>query len=285
MRKPINEAASLMRAISSVDAPPPDGRVEANARTRFTVAKALAQGRVRFQYQPVVRAAAPQRPAFYEMLARLEQPGGQMLPAAQFLPLVASGLLGRSIDRLALAHAVASLRADPALRLSVNVAVESMGDAEWLQTLEAAARAPGICQRLILEIDEAAALVDTSQTIDFMNFARGFGCAFALDHFGAGATGLRHFRAFRFDMVKLDGGFVQGISRARDAQVLVECLMAVARHFEMFTIAERVEAQEDADWLRDLGVDCLQGHFCGLPLAEPLDPRPAQPVADRAAAG
>ena len=74
-----------------------------------------------------------------------------------------------------------------------------------------------------------------------MNHVRATGCAFALDDFGAGATGFKYFRDFRFDMVKIDGSFVDGVARARDAQVLIECLAAVARHFEMLTVAERVE--------------------------------------------
>ena len=110
------------------------------------------------------------------------------------------------------------------------------------------------------------------QVLDFIDHARGFGCAFALDDFGAGATGFRHFRDFRFDMVKIDGAFVQGVSRSPDAQVLVECLVKVARHFEMVTIAERVETEADAACLRALGVDCLQGYLYGRPTAQPLLP-------------
>ena len=49
------------------------------------------------------------------------------------------------------------------------------------------------------------------QTIDFMDHVRATGCAFALDDFGAGATGFRYFRDFRFDMVKIDGAFVRGV--------------------------------------------------------------------------
>ena len=107
-----------------------------------------------------------------------------------------------------------------------------------------------------------------------MDYARGFGCAFALDDFGAGATGFRHFREFRFDMVKLDGAFVQGVDHQRDAQVLIECLGAVARHFEMMVVAERVETQAEADWLRANGVDCLQGYLVGRPAARPEFPAP-----------
>ncbi len=116
-----------------------------------------------------------------------------------------------------------------------------------------------------------------------MNHVRRTGCAFALDDFGAGATGFRHFRDFRFDMVKIDGAFVQGVHRSPDSQVLVDCLLTAARHFEMVTVAERVEAPADADWLRARGVDCFQGYLYGRPAARPE--MPAEEGKDSRAAG
>jgi EAL domain-containing protein (putative c-di-GMP-specific phosphodiesterase class I) len=249
-------------------------RVESRARIRFAVAQGLAQGRMRFHYQPVVRAENPRFPAFFEMLARLELPNGAMLPAGAFMPFVEDSSLGRAIDRLALRRALEVLSADPTLRLSVNMSPLSMGDEQWLTILGAAAeRDAGACGRLILEITETAAIQDAAQTVDFMRHVRGLGPAFALDDFGAGATGFRHFRDFRFDMVKIDGAFVQDIATSPDSQVLVECLIAVARHFEMFVIAERVETEAEAAWLRRLGVDCLQGFLYGRPAAVPELPR------------
>lgn len=244
-------------------------RLEARARIRFTVAQALAQGRLGFHFQPVVRAGAPRFVAFHEMLARLRLPDGNILAAGAFLPLVAETEIGREIDRLALTRALEALEADRSLRLSINMSPLSMGDAEWLEIL-AAERWRGAAPRLILEISEDAAVSEAEQTADFLNHARGFGCAFALDDFGAGVTGFRHFRAFRFDMVKLDGGFTRDIHRERDAQVLVECLGAVAKHFDMMTVAERVEAPEDAAWLAGQGIDCFQGYLYGRPAERPL---------------
>jgi EAL domain-containing protein (putative c-di-GMP-specific phosphodiesterase class I) len=240
-------------------------RLEAKARLRFGVAQALAQGRISFHYQPVVQARNPRFPAFYEMLARMRLPDGQILPAGAFLPAVEAGPLGRAIDALALGHALEALEANPGLRLSVNMSPLSMGDEGWLATLGRAPR--GAAGRLILEITEGAAMQDVAQTIDFMDHVRAAGCAFALDDFGAGATGFRYFRDFRFDMVKIDGGFVRGVHASRDAQVLVEALGRVARHFEMLTVAEQVETEADAAWLRSRGIDCLQGYLVGRPSA------------------
>ena len=49
----------------------------------------------------------------------------------------------------------------------------------------------------------------------------------------------------------------------------------VARHFEMVTVAEQVESEADAAWLRRAGVDCLQGYLYGRPAARPELPEAA----------
>lgn len=267
------DAFRLMHAPDRTERMMAASRLEARARLRFTVAQALLQGRLVFHYQPVVRAGHPAMPAFHEMLARLRLPNGQILAAGAFLPAVEAGPLGRAIDRLALEQGVQALAADPGLRLSVNVSPLSMGDEEWLAVFARAAQAGrGVLGRLILEITEDAAMRDVAQTVDFMDHVRASGCAFALDDFGAGATGFRYFRDFRFDMVKIDGAFVRGVHAARDSQVLVECLAAVARHFEMTTVAEQVESEADAAWLAAAGIDCLQGYLYGRPAPEALLP-------------
>lgn len=256
-------------------------RFEARARIRFAVARGLAQGRLQFHYQPVVRADNPRFVAFHEMLARLRLPDGNMLAAGAFLPLIGAGELGREIDRLALADALAALAADPRLRLSINVSPLTMGDAGWLDLLEAETRR-SVTGRLILEVTEDSAIEDVGRTRDFLIHARSRGCAVALDDFGAGATGFRHFRELRFDVVKLDGDFVRGVDTARDAQVLVECLATVARHFEMMMVAERVETEAEAQWLRGQGIDCFQGYLYGRPAELPEFPAVA---AEQRAAG
>jgi len=268
---PVIDAFRLMNASNGIGSDLAMSRIEANARIRFTVAQAISQGRLGFHFQPVIRSDNGRYPAFFEMLARLRLPGGQVLPASSFLPMVESGALGKAIDCLALSAALGRLAETPGLRLSVNVSPQSMGNEDWLAILAAAHRGgSGVCGRLILEITEQAALAEADQTREFMDYIRPMGPAFALDDFGAGATGFRHFSVFRFDMVKLDGNFVRDVHKSRDNQVFVECLMRMAQHFEMLTIAERVETAADADWLTAAGVDCMQGYLFGRPAAEPM---------------
>ena len=99
-----------------------------------------------------------------------------------------------------------------------------------------------------------------------MDHVRATGCAFALDDFGAGATGFKYFRDFRFDMVKIDGGFIRGVHAARDAQVLVECLSAVAPPLRD---DDRRRAGRERGRRRTgsagSAIDCLQGYLYGRP--------------------
>ncbi len=282
----LNEGGKLLNSIGVRGSGDVTSQLEAKARVRFGVAQALSQGRMLFHYQPVVRAANTRFPAFYEMLARLRTPKDQVLAAGAFMPFVAEGPIGRAIDRLALTEALRMLAAQPSLRVSINLSPLSMGDEEWLSLFAAAARSrSGVLSRLIIEITEDAAISHAAQIIEFMNHVRACGCAFALDDFGAGATGFRHFRDFRFDIVKIDGSFTQGVHASPDNQALIECLMGISRHFEMMTVAERVETEADAEWLRAKGIDCFQGYLYGRPSAVPEMPALPEARDDNRAAG
>jgi EAL domain-containing protein (putative c-di-GMP-specific phosphodiesterase class I) len=47
----------------------------------------------------------------------------------------------------------------------------------------------------------------------------------------------------------------------------------IARQFDMFVVAEGVELAQEAEWLRQHGVDCLQGYLFGMPVTVPAPVR------------
>ena len=135
---------------------------------------------------------------------------------------------------------------------------------------------PTIGERLILEITESSAMLVPELVVNFMDDLQREGISFALDDFGAGYTAFRHFKDFFFDIIKIDGQFIAGVSQDADNQVLTQALLSIARQFEMFTVAEAVETAADAEWLRQIGVDCLQGYLFGAPTTSPGFVAPAQ---------
>lgn len=230
------------------------------------VEHALRDRRAMLAFQPVVQARMPRRAAFYEGLIRIMDPTGRIIPAGDFMGAVETMELGRKIDCLALEMGLNTLAAEPGIRLSINMSARSIGYPDWLGTLERGLRQdPTIGERLILEITESSAIIMPDLVTVFMQDMQERGICFALDDFGAGYTAFRYLKDFYFDIIKIDGEFIRGISESPDNQILTQALVSIARHFDMFTVAESVETPEDARILIDMGVDCLQGYLFGAP--------------------
>ncbi|MFZ5964312.1 EAL domain-containing protein [Thalassococcus sp. BH17M4-6] len=234
------------------------------------VTAAIRHKQVLMAYQPVVQATSPDRIAFHEALIRLQDETGRIIPARDFIDAVEETELGRLLDCLALEKALQTLYREPDVRLSVNMSARSIGYKKWLRTLSRGLdRDPTVAERLILEITESSAMMVPELVVSFMSDLQRKGISFALDDFGAGNTAFRHFKSFQFDILKIDGQFIRAIACDPDNQVLARAMLSIAQQFDMFTVAEMVERADDAAYLADLGVDCLQGYYFGAPTVKP----------------
>jgi EAL domain-containing protein (putative c-di-GMP-specific phosphodiesterase class I) len=197
---------------------------------------------------------------------RVHTPDGQLVPAAQFMPAIERLGLAPLIDRRVLAMAFDALAEHADSRLSVNIFPQTMQDAAWLGLFHERVRArPDLADRLIVEVTETAAMLDPERTARFMESLRTTGAAFALDDFGAGHSSFRNLRRFRFDMVKLDGTFIEDIETDLDDRFFVRLLADIADRFEMMAVAESVRRPAQARILRDLGIQYFQGFHFGAP--------------------
>ena len=230
------------------------------------VRDALQTSNVMLAFQPVVQAADPTRPAFFEGLIRVLDSTKRVIPAKDFIAAIEPLPEGRIIDCLALELGCRALAENPSLRLSINISPRTIGHPRWEQIFAMAAASDAtMAERLIVEITESSAIEVPDAVSDFMDRLQVHGVSFALDDFGAGYTAFRHFKDFYFDIVKIDGNFVQNISQDADNQVLTKALISIAQHFDMFTVAEGVESEAEAHYLTHAGIDCLQGYLFGAP--------------------
>lgn len=238
--------------------------------TMQMVREALDRGDAVLAYQPIVKASNPTKIAFYEGLIRILDETGRVIPARDFMGAVESQELGREIDCAALRAGLRALRQTPDLRLSINMSARSIGYPKWKQILNRGLNGdPKLAERLILEITESSAMQMPELVTTFMGDLQDKGITFALDDFGAGHTAFRYLKEFYFDIVKIDGQFVRNVQQDPNNQVLMEALISIAGHFDMFTVAETVENGAEAAWLAQAGIDCLQGYFFGAPNLTP----------------
>jgi len=231
---------------------------------------AVRHKQVMLAFQPVVPAQQPERPAFYEGLIRVLDETGRIIPARDFIGTIETTETGRIVDCLALEKGLLTLAQYPDLRLAINMSARSIGYGRWMRSLKKGlARDRTVGERLILEITESSAMVVPELVINFMGDLQAKGVSFALDDFGAGYTSFRYLREFLFDILKIDGQFIRGIATDPDNQVLTQALATIGRQFDMFTVAESVEKPDDARYLAEIGIDCLQGYYFGAPTVRP----------------
>ncbi len=234
------------------------------------VRDALDNMRMRLAFQPAVYAADPGIIGFYEGYIRLLDERQMTIPARDFMPVAETRELGREIDVAALRLGLMTLRRHPGVRIAVNMSARSVGYKPWTQLLRRVlGEYPGIGRGLILEINEASAMQMPDVLIPFMDELQGFGITFTLDDFGDSFTSLGLLYDFGFDIAKLDARFIRGCHKDPKNQPIVRAAIAMAQEFGMFLVAEAVETNEEANWLREQGVGCLQGYLFGKPELTP----------------
>jgi EAL domain-containing protein (putative c-di-GMP-specific phosphodiesterase class I) len=232
-------------------------------RDRSTISMvqdAIAHKQTLMAYQPVLRDLPGHKTAFHEGLIRVLDPTGRVIPAREFMNVVENTQLGREIDVVSLRAGLMALNDNPDLRLSINMSARSIGFKAWTTMLNRwLGRDATIGERLILEISEQSTMLMPELVSSFMEQLQNKGVCFALDNFGSGYTAIRYFKDLYFDILKIDGQFTRGIAKDPDNRALVCVMVSIANNFDMVTVAEQVENDEDSAVLTSLGIDCQQG--------------------------
>jgi diguanylate cyclase (GGDEF)-like protein len=233
-------------------------------RSTDEIVSALNDRRILVAFEPVV-ATLSRTPVFYECLMRVRRADGVLIPTKDIIPVAERLGLVRLLDHRMLELLIEELAVTPDLQASLNVSPASATDPDWWAALSAQLRARGgIAERLIIEITETAAIHNVEDTRGFVLRAKGLGCRIAIDDFGAGHTSFRNLRKLGVDLVKIDGAFVQNLTRSEDDRVFVHTLIDLARRLGLKTVAECVQEEEAATLLAGWGCDFLQGELIGL---------------------
>jgi diguanylate cyclase (GGDEF)-like protein len=235
------------------------------------IVSALNEGRILIALQPLVRAATGE-PALYEALMRLRRADGGLAPPDSLLPTAEKSGLIQLIDQRVLELALRKLAERPDMHIAVNISGQTLHEPDFFSRLRALlAPCPDLASRLTIELTETCAIEDVEATIMAVSAIKQTGAKVAMDDFGAGHTSFKNLRRFHFDLVKIDGAFVQNMSRSLDDRYFVRTLIDLARHVGIPVVAEWVEDEETASILRDWRVDYLQGDYFAPAKVDPHD--------------
>jgi diguanylate cyclase (GGDEF)-like protein len=217
-------------------------------------------------YQPIYRANGPDVLGA-EALIRWNRGKHGRLSPAMFIPLAEErGLidqLGLWVLRQACAFAVTS----PLPWVAVNVSPLQFRSERFAESVFKVLAESGLPpRRLEIEITEGLLLQNSPQVQATLNQLRAAGIRVALDDFGTGYSSISYLRSHGVDKLKIDQSFVAKLTLDSEIDNIVRCIIGLANAMNMKVTAEGVETEEQAELLRQMGCDQLQGFLLSRPL-------------------
>ncbi|WP_019340305.1 EAL domain-containing protein [Stutzerimonas stutzeri] len=229
--------------------------------------QAIAEGQFEAYYQPRYLSKDMSINGA-EALLRWHHPSRGLLLPEHFVPLAEeTGLivqLGEWVLREACFEAANWV---DELVVSVNLSPLQLRVGDLYQMIVSALEDSGLpANRLELEITETALLQENESTLAVLNRLKSLGLRLAMDDFGTGYSSLSNLRNYPFDMIKIDGSFVTGMSHSNESHSIVKALIDLGHGLRMRVTAEGVETLEQLNLLLADGCSELQGFHMSHPL-------------------
>jgi len=215
----------------------------------------------------------------YEILVRLNEEEGSMLPPGTFFPLAEKYGLMPHLDRWVVRHVaewVALQKSQegqypqggqpesPMYFINVSGAtIADPGFPEFLQLTLLEYGVPGTA--LCFEISDSELASRTADVAEFAQQVRQRGCRVALSGFGRDRVLFNLIRGFQVEFLKIDGSVILGILHDPLKLAKVTAINRVAKKIGVKTIAEMVESEETVARLREIGIDFVQGFGISRP--------------------
>ncbi len=207
-----------------------------------------------------------------EALLRWEHPDLGIIPPLRFLPIAEeSGLIipiGRWVLQQACEHSLALRRQGlPALCVAVNLTARQFYDEHLLDDVRSTLAQSGLDPWLLeLEIPEGVLSSRPAQTRKLLVGLKQIGVRIAIADFGMGYSSLSDLRNFAFDTIKIDRSLTRSITATGEDPALADAVISMGRRLSVTVVAQGVETQEQAEFLRRHSYDELQGYYVGMPL-------------------
>lgn len=247
---------------------------------------AFERGQFRLYRQLIQPLSPDAEPGLhYEVLVRMIDQSGNLIPPTAFMPEAERYNLLTSIERWVISSLVEFLHrrfSTGAVRLpsgtgfgsySVNISGASINDKsfpDFLRNLLTRYQLPtGL---LCFEITETTAISNLTRASDLMREMKGMGCRFSLDDFGTGMSSFAYLKYLPVDYLKIAGMFVKDIAVDPMDYAIVEAINRISHILGMQTVAESVEDAEVLEKLTSLKIDFVQGYF----IAEPEELPPSE---------
>ena len=206
-----------------------------------------------------------------EALIRWNHPTDGTISPMDFIPLAEeNGLIvpiGEWVLRTACSDAARWQREGHGLTVAVNLSPMQFRDPNLVSSVLEILALTGLTPTLLeLEVTETAVMEDSVATLATLEALNAHGVRIALDDFGTGYSSMNYLKRMPLNNLKVDQSFVQGLPHDRDNHAIVRAILSLAKNLGFSVTAEGVETLEQAETLKGLACDALQGYYFSKPV-------------------
>jgi len=236
--------------------------------------QALEKGDFVLYQQAIVPTEAPYYSNHYEILVRMTNHVGEIIPPGLFLPAAERYNLMPAIDSWVVRNYCEWLRQHPEQldslkRVSINLSTATVNDPLTIKYISDCVKNNNIpTEKVCFEVTETSAIINMDKTLPLLRSLRDDGFNLALDDFGSGFASYGYLKNLPFNILKIDGTFIRDIANSDIDKTMVKSFSEVAKALGMATVAEFVENETILNIIKELGVEYSQGY--GIAKPEPL---------------
>ncbi len=247
-------------------------RMQARVAERHLIELALRDALIHDRFEVWLQSQVDQhgKVSGAEALIRLRRPDGVIVPPDSFIPIAEETGIVFAMGRWML-RSVCRIIADQAacgqrLRVSINVSPRQFHDPDFITDIEAALIEAGAdAHDLMIEITESLLIDRIEETTALLNALAARGIRFSVDDFGTGYSSLGYLQNLPIAEIKIDRSFIQRLPDNPRDSTLAEAILSMTRHLGLTTVAEGVETEAQAAFLRARDCDMMQGFLFGRP--------------------
>ena len=231
------------------------------------VADALKEDRL-LLYRQEIKSLSEQKSSHYEILVRMKNSQGILVPPSHFIPAAEKYGFIRQIDQWVIENTFKMIATSPedSSNYSINLSGVTIADRDiYQQVIGLFTRYQVPAERIFFEITETSAISHLESALYFISKMKAFGCRFSLDDFGSGLSSFSYLQKLPVDIIKIDGVFVRDMDRNEINRVFVENIKRTADAMNKKTVAEFVENAVIEKMLTEIGIDYGQGYYIHKP--------------------
>ncbi|KYJ86610.1 putative bifunctional diguanylate cyclase/phosphodiesterase [Sulfurovum riftiae] len=242
-------------------------RVEYHLELERRLYFALEHNEIDLRYQPQMNSS--KELVGCEVLVRWRNDKFGFVPPAEFIGIAEKTGLIIELGHYIMEESFKTLQTWDAQgieleQFSINLSVRQFFNSDFLNQVEALAEkylSDRTRKKVVFEVTETILIEDMYKIIAIMNKLRRIGISFSLDDFGTGYSSLSSLRQMPIDELKVDRTFVSHINKYESDKLMITTILAMAKIFNLKTVAEGVENEEQFEFLKSNGCNLFQGFY------------------------